>query len=75
MGIACNKSTNITLRSYVVNWNVEAIYILIKYVGVSVRECSSLNVLSGYSYIKSILNQRRKCKGLGCSPVNILSSS
>ena len=44
--IACNKSTNITLRSYVVDWDVETIHVLVKYMSMSVRECSSLNVLS-----------------------------
>ena len=75
MRIARNKSTNITLRSYVVYWDVEAIHILIKYVGVPVRERSSLDVLSRDSYIESILNQRRKSESLGSSPVNVLATS
>ena len=74
MGIARNKSTNITLGSYVVYWDVEAIHILIKYVGVPMRERASLDVLSRDSHIEPILNQRRKSESLGSSPVNILAT-
>ena len=46
MRVGCNKSSHVSLRDNVIDWNIITVFVLIKHMSMSVRECSSLNVLA-----------------------------
>jgi len=75
MRVRGNELPSHTLRHSVVDRSVFSILVLIEHVGVSVRERSSLNILTWDTNVEAILNQRRKGKCFSSSPINIFSRS
>jgi hypothetical protein len=53
--------------------NIRLISFLIEDNSVSVRECSTLNILTGHSNVETFVNQGSEGKGFGSAPVDALS--
>jgi len=73
MGVRSNEASDVALRCGIVYRDVVTVLVLVEHVGMSMRECSSFNILSRDSHSVSVLDQGGKSKSLSSSPINILA--
>jgi len=62
------------VRNDVVNGHVATILVLVEHMGVSVRESSTLDILSRETHVESLVDQTGEGQSLSCAPVNAFTS-
>jgi len=68
--VSCAVST----RDARVDRHIAAIFVLVEHVSVSVREGSTLNILTGETHVVALVDKSSEGKSLSSSPINALST-
>jgi hypothetical protein len=75
MGVAGNEASGTLVADFsCIDRVVVALFVLVEYVGVSVREGTSFNILARKADVVSFIEKGGKSQSLSSSPVNTLSS-